>query len=114
MLKEKNKTRGPVPKKEREAVALQLREPAAGRARVKVLAAPINPSDVLPLTGEYGMLPPLPAIGGNEGVGRVEALGADVGNLKVGQMVLLPVGCGTWVSHLNAPANKLIPLQIGR
>ena len=112
MLKAEYQTRGPVPQEAIAAVALQLAEPGAGQVRIKVLAAPINPSDVLTLTGEYGMLPPLPAIGGNEGVGRVEALGAEVGNLKVGQMVLLPVGCGTWVSHLNAPANKL-PAYLG-
>ena len=29
-----------------------------------VLAAPINPSDVLMLTGGYGIVPPLPATGG--------------------------------------------------
>jgi len=33
-----------------------------------------------------------------------------VTQFKVGQTVLLPVGCGTWVSALNAPADKLIPL----
>ncbi len=110
MLKAEYQQRGPQPHEVISAVALQLPEPGAGQVRIKVLAAPINPSDVLTLTGEYGMLPPLPAVGGNEGVGRVEALGAEVSNIKVGQMVLLPVGCGTWVSHLNAPANKLIPL----
>ncbi|MQK16885.1 alcohol dehydrogenase, partial [Escherichia coli] len=31
-------------------------------------------------------------------------------NVKVGQTVLLPVGSGTWVTHLQAPAAKLIPL----
>lgn len=110
MLKAEYLHRGPVPQDVIEAVELTLAAPASGEVRIKVEAAPINPSDVLTLTGEYGMLPPLPAIGGNEGVGRVEALGADVSHLKVGQLVLLPVGCGTWVSHLNAPANRLIPL----
>lgn len=110
MLKAQYQQRGPVPQDVIEAVELQLADPAAGEVRVKVLAAPINPSDVLTLTGAYGMLPPLPAVGGNEGVGRVEALGAGVTQFKVGQTVLLPVGCGTWVSALNAPADKLIPL----
>ncbi len=110
MLKAEYQQRGPVPQDVIAAVDLQLPPPAAGQVRVKVLAAPINPSDELTLTGEYGMLPPLPAIGGNEGVGRVEELGPQVTNLKVGQLVLLPVGGGTWVSHLNAPANKLIAL----
>lgn len=110
MLKAEYQQRGPVPQDVISAVPLQLPEPAAGQVRVKVLAAPINPSDVLTLTGAYGMLPPLPAVGGNEGVGKVEALGEGVSNFKVGQTVLLPVGCGTWVTALNAPAEKLIPL----
>ncbi|MAE20851.1 MAG: alcohol dehydrogenase, partial [Pseudomonas sp.] len=78
MLKAEYQQRGPVPQDVISAVALQLPEPAAGQVRVKVLAAPINPSDVLTLTGAYGMLPPLPAVGGNEGVGKVEELGAGV------------------------------------
>lgn len=110
MLKAQYQTRGPVPQDVIDAVELQLPEPSAGQVRVRVLAAPINPSDVLTLTGEYGMLPPLPAIGGNEGVGRVEALGEGVQSPKVGQMVLLPPGCGSWASALNLAADKLIPL----
>ena len=110
MLKAEYQQRGKVPQDVIAAVELQLPPLTTGQALVKVLAAPINPSDVLTLTGEYGMLPPLPAIGGNEGVGRVEQLGEGVKHLKVGQTVLLPVGCGTWVSHLQAPADKLIPL----
>jgi len=65
---------------------------------------------VLTLTGQYGMLPPLPAVGGNEGVGRVAALGDGVTSVAVGQRVLLPIGSGTWASHLVAPAAGLIPL----
>lgn len=110
MLKAEYKTRGPVPQDVIEAVELQLPPVGAGQALVKVLAAPINPSDVLTLTGEYGMLPPLPAIGGNEGVGEVLEVAADVDNLQVGQTVLLPVGSGTWRTHLIAEARQLIPL----
>ncbi|WP_220813245.1 zinc-dependent alcohol dehydrogenase family protein [Pseudomonas paralcaligenes] len=110
MLKAEYQHRGKVPQDVIEAVPLELPPLADGQALIKVLAAPINPSDVLTLTGEYGILPPLPAIGGNEGVGRVEQLGEGVSNVKVGQTVLLPVGSGTWVTHLQAPAAKLIPL----
>jgi trans-2-enoyl-CoA reductase len=63
--------RGPVPQDVIRPVSFTLPAPAAGQALVAVLAAPINPSDVLMLTGGYGMLPPLPAVGGSEGVGRV-------------------------------------------
>lgn len=102
--------RGPVPQDVIEAVEFAPPALAAGQVLIKVLAAPINPSDVLTLTGQYGMLPPLPAIGGNEGVGDVEALGPEVSGLAVGQRVLLPVGCGTWSTHVVADARKLMPL----
>ncbi len=110
MKKAQYEQRGPVPQDVIAAVDFDLPAPAAGQAQVEVLAAPINPSDVLTLTGEYGILPPLPAVGGNEGVGRVVALAADVTGLAVGQTVLLPVGCGTWTTHLNLPAKALVPL----
>lgn len=110
MLKAVYQQRGPVPQDVIEAVECQLPAPAAGEVLLKVLAAPINPSDVLTLTGEYGMLPPLPATGGSEGVGRVEELGEGVSNLKAGQTVLLPPGNGTWVSHMLAKASKLVAL----
>ena len=85
----------------------------AGQALVKVVAAAINPSDVLTQTGDYGMLPPLPAVGGNEGVGRVVDVGAGVSRLTAGQLVLLPIGCGTWTTHLIADAAQLLPLPAG-
>lgn len=102
--------RGPVPQDVIDAVAFSAPALAPGQVLIKVLAAPINPSDVLTLTGQYGMLPPLPAIGGNEGVGDIEALGPDVSGLTVGQRVLLPVGIGTWSTHVVADAKKLMPL----
>lgn len=103
-------TRGPVPEEVIHPVSLPMPALTAGQALIEVLAAPINPSDVLTLTGEYGMLPPLPAIGGNEGVGRIAALGDGVTAPPAGQTVLLPVGCGTWSSHVIVDAARLIPL----
>lgn len=105
--------RGPVPQDVIRAVEFELPPLAAGHARVAVLAAPINPSDVLTLTGEYGLLPPLPAVGGNEGVGRVLELGEGATGPEPGTVVLLPVGCGTWTTHLDVPAKALVPLPSG-
>lgn len=102
--------RGPVPQEFIEAVDFPLPVPGSGQVLIEVLAAPINPSDVLTLTGAYGILPPLPAIGGNEGVGRVVSLGPDVTSPAVGQTVLLPVGSGTWSTHVIGDAKKLLPL----
>ncbi|MCB1552860.1 MAG: zinc-dependent alcohol dehydrogenase family protein [Xanthomonadales bacterium] len=102
--------RGPVPQDLIEAVSCAVPALAAGQALIEVLAAPINPSDVLTITGQYGVLPPLPAIGGNEGVGRVAALGPGTAGPPVGQTVLLPVGCGSWSTHVVAEAKRLMPL----
>lgn len=110
MLQAKYEKRGPVPQDVVEAVEVETPDPGPGQALVKVVAAPINPSDVLTLTGEYGMLPSLPAIGGNEGVGKLVALGPDTQGPEQGQLVLLPVGIGTWASHVLVDARKLIPL----
>jgi mitochondrial enoyl-[acyl-carrier protein] reductase / trans-2-enoyl-CoA reductase len=53
------------------------------------------------------VLPPLPAFGGREGVGRVAELGSDAGEVAVGQLVLLPLGCGSWSSHVVVEASQL-------
>ena len=110
MLRAQYRQRGPVPQDVIHAVELDTPQPAAGRALLEVIAAPINPSDVLTLTGDYADLPPLPAIGGREGVARVADLGPDTQGPAVGQLVLLPRGCGSWSSHVVAEAAQLVEL----
>jgi NADPH:quinone reductase-like Zn-dependent oxidoreductase len=110
MLKAQYTRRGPVPQDVIDAVPFDRPVLAPGQALVAVLAAPINPSDVLMLTGQYGQLPPLPAVGGSEGVGRVVELGPQTQGPAVGQTVLLPAGSGTWASHVVVPAAHLVPL----
>ena len=106
-------TRGPVPQDTISCVDFTLPPLAAGQALLQVLAARINPSDGLQLTGAYGILPPLPAIGGNEGCGRIVEVAPDVTSHKVGQTVLLPPGSGSWTTHLVADAKRLVPLPDG-
>jgi NADPH:quinone reductase-like Zn-dependent oxidoreductase len=102
--------RGRVPHEVIKTHEFTLLPPLPNEARVAVLAAPVNPSDVLQLTGEYGQLPPLPAVGGNEGVGRVEEINGEAHGLEEGDIVLLPVGCGSWSTHLNLPTRELVKL----
>ena len=64
--------------------------PAKGEVAVELLCSPVNPADLLLLSGNYGHRPVLPARGGFEGVGRVTALGPGVEHLEVGDRVLLP------------------------
>ena len=113
MLKAQCDHRGAVPQDVIHAVPLASPPPAAGQALVATVASPINPSDVLTLTGHYGALPPLPAVGGTEGVGRIAAVGEGVTGLSVGGLVLPPPGSGTWVTHVLTDARSLVPLPEG-
>ena len=76
--------------------SLPLPEVTPQSARVRLLAAPINPADLNVIEGKYPIRPTLPGTPGVEGVGVVEAIGADVPGVKVGDRVLLPHGYGTW------------------
>ena len=80
-----------------------------GEVRVKVLAAPINPSDLYQISGNYGVDPILPARPGSEGIGRVTEVSPGVKNLSVDQLVLLASG-STWAEELVAPAAGFLPL----
>jgi len=84
--------------------------PAADQALVALEASPINPSDVLTLSAQYGILPKLPAVPGNEGLGHVLAVGGQVKNVRPGDIVLLPAGAGTWRETLLVPAARLVPM----
>lgn len=78
-----------------------------GQVRVEVLRAPVNPSDLIQISGNYGVRPPLPATAGNEGLGRI------VEGEGTGQLVLLPAGQGTWVSETVCDPRHLVPLPEG-
>ncbi|MCO5579841.1 hypothetical protein L7F22_033703 [Adiantum nelumboides] len=68
---------------------------------VRMLAAPINPSDINRIEGVYPIGPPPPAIGGNEGVGEVIAVAQGVHNLSVNDWVIpAKAGLGTWRTYV--------------
>ncbi|XP_073702741.1 enoyl-[acyl-carrier-protein] reductase, mitochondrial isoform X1 [Garra rufa] len=78
---------------------------------VKMLAAPINPSDLNMIQGTYAILPELPAVGGNEGVGQVMEVGDKVKTLKVGDWVIpRDAGIGTWRTAAVIKADDLVTL----
>lgn len=81
----------------------------SGEVRVRVLAAPINPSDLLQIAGQYGVAAVLPARAGSEGVGRVVEVTAEASYLKEGQLVLI-LGGGTWSDEVVAPESGFLPL----
>ena len=62
-------------------MAREVLEP--GQARADVLRSPINPSDLIQVLGNYGVRPPLPAIAGNEGIGRVTEVNGEARGLSL-------------------------------
>jgi trans-2-enoyl-CoA reductase len=61
--------------------------------------------------GVYGIKSKLPAIGGNEGVSRVESIGSAVKGLKVGDWVIPSVaGFGTWREKAVAKEDDLLKI----
>ncbi|KAI5666167.1 hypothetical protein M9H77_16020 [Catharanthus roseus] len=68
---------------------------------VRMLAAPINPSDINRIEGVYPVRPPLPAVGGYEGVGEVHSIGAAVKGISPGDWVIpFPPSSGTWQTYV--------------
>src|SRR3546814_3865264 len=91
-----------------------LPEPAPGEVRIRMQLAPIHNHDLLTVRGQYGYKPALPAIGGSEGLGVVDALGAGVEGLSVGQRVAAASGRGTWAEYFVAPARMVVPMPDAR
>src|SRR5436189_5537467 len=84
--------------------------PAAGQVLIGVEHAPININDLYLIQGVYPVRPSLPSVVGNEGVGRVLAIGRGVDHLKVGDRVLVPLYSFSWRERLVAPAASLSAL----
>ncbi|WP_027079409.1 zinc-binding dehydrogenase [Luteimonas mephitis] len=85
-------------------------EPGPGEVRIRMQLAPIHNHDLWTIRGQYGYKPTLPAIGGSEGLGVIDALGADVEGLAVGQRVAAASGRGTWAEYFVASARMVIPM----
>lgn len=83
--------------------------PDKGEILLEMLAAPVNPADLNVIEGKYGELPALPAIVGNEGVGRLIELGLGTNGFSEGDLIL-PMRRGTWTQFMLADAATAIRL----
>ena len=81
--------------------------PEGGEVVVDIEAFPINPADLLTITGSYAVRPKLPATLGAEAVGRIGALGAGVGDLAVGDRVIL-LARDNWCQQRRVPAAQVL------
>jgi len=92
---------------------VQIQEPAApspGQALIGVEFSPIDLSDLLVVSGAYPFRPSLPSVIGNEGVGRILAVGPGVDNVAVGDRVLTPLYGLAWAERIVVPAEGLFAL----
>ncbi|MDX1966593.1 MAG: zinc-dependent alcohol dehydrogenase family protein [Planctomycetaceae bacterium] len=89
-----------------------LPTPGVGEVRVRMLASPVNPSDLMTIRGVYGIRPALPSVPGYEGVGIVDAARAGLfGNYLMGKRVaVLKSVTGNWQGFAIASAKSVIPL----
>ena len=87
-------------------------QPKRGEVLVRMLASPINPSDLMYVAGKYGLKPPLPATPGFEGVGVVEATGGGLlGWLRKGKRVaVINDRIGNWAEYTVAKARQVVPV----
>ncbi|MFJ8245444.1 zinc-dependent alcohol dehydrogenase family protein [Peribacillus asahii] len=77
---------------------------------VRMLARPINPSDLIPIRGAYAQRISLPNIPGYEGVGIVEDVGPLVSKNLIGKRVLPLRGEGTWQEFVKTSAEFAVPI----
>src|ERR1700730_17579454 len=84
--------------------------PGPNQVLIGVEFAPIDPSDLLLGLGIYALRPALPTVIGNEGVGRVLAVGPGVASVKVGDRVLAPLNSFAWRERMVISADGLFAL----
>ncbi|MEQ1859504.1 MAG: 2-enoyl thioester reductase domain-containing protein [Chthoniobacteraceae bacterium] len=77
---------------------------------VRMVAAPIHPADLNSIEGKYPGAPKPPYVGGREGAGVVEEIGAEVATLNPGDLVLLPSAGGAWRERGVHHAADLVPV----
>jgi NADPH:quinone reductase-like Zn-dependent oxidoreductase len=86
--------------------------PGAGEIVFDVLAFPINPADLSFCRGNYRLHPQLPATPGAECVGRVAAIGAGVGDLRIGDLVV-NLARENWAQRRRIRAADALPIPPG-
>lgn len=92
---------------------LPLPQPGPGQVRVRMLASPVNPSDLMYIRGHYTVPPVCPAVPGFEGVGIVEASGGGWrGKLFTGRrVVVLNRAGGNWSEYAIVPDQQVVPVS---
>lgn len=95
-----------------EVVERETPEPGAGQVRVDVQAAGVNFIDIYQRSGTYPMTTPF--VAGSEGAGTVSAVGADVDDVAVGDLVTWAMVPGSgYTEQAIVPADRIVPVPEG-
>jgi NADPH:quinone reductase len=94
-------------------------QPGPGQVLLKIKFAALNPADAFLAQAMYPAKPPLPHILGRDGVGEVVAVGAGVGNVRIGETVGIlqsDTGVQVWgtlAEKTVVPASSVVPVPAG-
>jgi NADPH2:quinone reductase len=94
-----------------ELVTLPTPEPFADQVLVKVLAAGVNYIDTYQRSGAYQMQ--LPFTPGMDGAGEVVAIGEQVTDISVGDIVAWPSAVGSYAEYIAIAANRVVSVPEG-
>jgi len=87
---------------------IPIPEPGENEVRVRLLASPINPADILFIAGRYRIQPSFPQVAGLEGAGIVDKCGNGVKLLK-GVLVAFR-NRNVWAEFVIVPVAKITQL----
>lgn len=82
-----------------KVVENDLRAPAAGEARIKILATPVVQDDVAVRQGNRPFLEKVPFVPGYAILGEVDAIGEDVADVAVGDRVAALTNFGGYAEY---------------
>lgn len=87
-----------------------IERPKDNEVLVRMVARPINPSDLIPIRGAYSHRISLPNIPGYEGVGIVEDVGSLISQHLIGKRVLPLRGEGTWQEYVKTSSEFAVQI----
>jgi NADPH:quinone reductase-like Zn-dependent oxidoreductase len=89
-----------------------LRVPEAGEVRIKILAVGVCQDDIATRVGNRPFLPKFPFTPGYNIVGDVDAIGAGVTDVSIGDRVAALTVFGGYAEYIYLSPDKLVPVPI--
>ena len=93
-----------------QVVEKELRPPSAGEARIKILATPVCLPDVQARYGQTPIAPKVPFVPGYALIGIVDAAGAAITDVAVGDRVAALTVSGGYAEYIYLSQDDLIPV----